>query len=407
MTAAVAHWLASGVLHGTALLAVAWALGATALRGAHPSARAVLFGLALAKFLVPFGPSFELSPAAGAPLVEGAPAVGAVVAFATAPAGAVRETAWLEVAVWAWGLVALALALRRGSRHRAALRTLGPVVAPPARVEALAARMGVAAPRLVFQVSSPRLVGVWRPVLVLPVGVEGPALDAIVAHELAHLRRRDPLWLALQAVVETVFWFWPAVRLASRELTLAREQACDLAVLEAGVIEPAGYAGLLLELGLERSGSLAMAARPTQLERRITMILDGTKARPRRVLLVSLVAMAGLLAARTSATPEPAPIQITGALEARAVNTQVYTQRPDLEPCYRSYLAAHPGTRGAVLLHFTVNPDGSVGEACQSKGTTLPDEIGRCVSERVMKWWFPATQDGRAAEVEVRFDFAP
>ncbi|MGC1305060.1 MAG: M56 family metallopeptidase, partial [Caulobacteraceae bacterium] len=61
----------------------------------------------------------------------------------------------------------------------------------------------------------PGLVGIWRPVLLLPEGIAtqlAPAeVDAILAHELSHLRRRDNLTAAMHMLVEALFWFHPLV----------------------------------------------------------------------------------------------------------------------------------------------------------------------------------------------------
>lgn len=58
-----------------------------------------------------------------------------------------------------------------------------------------------------------------------------------------------------------------------------------------------------------------------------------------------------------------------------------------------------------LLLHFAVRTDGTVDEACQSKGTTLPIEIGRCVTERLKELRFPMPNDLHDVELEYRFDF--
>jgi len=83
----------------------------------------------------------------------------------------------------------------------------------------------------------PGVFGVWRPVLVWPralsARLDDAHIEAIVAHELAHVRRRDNLTAALHMLVETVFWFHPAVWWMERRMVKEREQACDEAVVEA------------------------------------------------------------------------------------------------------------------------------------------------------------------------------
>jgi bla regulator protein blaR1 len=84
----------------------------------------------------------------------------------------------------------------------------------------------------------PGVFGVFHPVLLLPTDVAdrlGPGhLQAIIAHELIHVRRRDNLWAALHAIVQAIFWFHPLVWWLGGRLVAEREQACDEAVLAEG-----------------------------------------------------------------------------------------------------------------------------------------------------------------------------
>ncbi len=84
----------------------------------------------------------------------------------------------------------------------------------------------------------PGVFGILRPVLLLPEGITDrltPAqLEAVIAHELCHVRRRDNLTAAIHMVVETVFWFHPLVWWIRARLVEERERACDEEVLRAG-----------------------------------------------------------------------------------------------------------------------------------------------------------------------------
>jgi len=96
----------------------------------------------------------------------------------------------------------------------------------------------------------PLLLGPWRPLIVIPSScvAEGTEaqLDAIVAHELAHLRRRDLQWTWLPALAEVLFFFHPLVWLARRELAVAQEIACDALVVDTGTATAASYADTLI-----------------------------------------------------------------------------------------------------------------------------------------------------------------
>jgi beta-lactamase regulating signal transducer with metallopeptidase domain len=101
------------------------------------------------------------------------------------------------------------------------------------RFDRLASRLGLsrARVRLTTRVSEALVVGFWRPLVLLPASwlAELPpaTLEAIVAHELAHLRRYD-LWVnLLQRVLETLLFYHPAVWWLSSRVRLERELCCD------------------------------------------------------------------------------------------------------------------------------------------------------------------------------------
>jgi bla regulator protein BlaR1 len=98
----------------------------------------------------------------------------------------------------------------------------------------------------------PAVVGIWRPLIVLPRllvdGKSPAALRPVLAHELIHIRRGD-LWFALlQTLAVLVWWFHPLVRLASRLLSREAERCCDEAVIAHLGCDPAAYARSLLDV---------------------------------------------------------------------------------------------------------------------------------------------------------------
>jgi bla regulator protein BlaR1 len=105
-------------------------------------------------------------------------------------------------------------------------------------------------------VSSPTLLepgvfGVLRPVLLLPESLfdrlTPPQIEAIIAHELCHVRHKDNLAAALQMFVETVFWFHPLVWWMGKRMVEERERACDEEVLRRGS-QPRVYAEGILNV---------------------------------------------------------------------------------------------------------------------------------------------------------------
>ena len=98
---------------------------------------------------------------------------------------------------------------------------------------------------------TPLTIGIFRPVILLPRGItsciEPADLRAIALHEFAHIRRGDPLTLLLVSIIRAVFFFHPLLRLASRQVSLLAEQACDDAALDI-LGEPVAYARILTRI---------------------------------------------------------------------------------------------------------------------------------------------------------------
>ena len=118
----------------------------------------------------------------------------------------------------------------------------------------------------------PVAIGARRPAVVLPEGLDPSRADAVLLHELAHIRRGDYAWNLARAVVQVVYWPHPLAWLAGRWLAAAREGACDdLCVHALG--GPATYRAALLDVadGLARRPGPALGlamARTSRLGRR-------------------------------------------------------------------------------------------------------------------------------------------
>lgn len=133
----------------------------------------------------------------------------------------------------------------------------------------------------------PAAVGYFRPLVVFPVWalseIPGMELNAILLHELAHLRRWDDWTNLAQKLVRAIFFFHPAVWFIESRLSLEREMACDDAVLAAN-FNPRAYAESLIGLAersfLRRGIQLAQAAvsHVQQLKIRLAEILRQDKA---------------------------------------------------------------------------------------------------------------------------------
>jgi len=145
-------------------------------------------------------------------------------------------------------------------------------------------------------VAVPRLLGIVRPIILLPsaavTGLSVAEMEMILVHELAHLRRSD-IWVNLiQRFVESILFFNPAIWILSRRVSRLREYCCDDAACNVTSCKPAHYARLLIRIaesavGQRWSGELnslaAAGGSPSELRRRIARMLGEPIDQPLRL----------------------------------------------------------------------------------------------------------------------------
>ena len=170
--------------------------------------------------------------------------------------------------------------------------------------------------RLSFETETPVAIGFRRPVILIPTELATAdglaAIEQLVLHEHAHLRRYDDWTNLIQRTIERIFWFNPIVWLVGRKIALEREIASDDAVVDK-TGEPHAYATSLWKLAREmRMPEHAVVAPGALLTRkqiaiRIEQLLDKKRARLHRSPVAALgVALAGMLAVVFVATSAPA-----------------------------------------------------------------------------------------------------
>ncbi len=325
-------WAALG---GTLLAAVAWLTGRYARR-LPPALTGGLWwavGLKLLIGLVWLAPLELLSPPAAA--VRAVPPIGVGAAATTAavtvepparfPATPAPPLPWRQALAGLWlaglaaGLARTGFELRdlRGVRRRA-LPASGEISRRFAR---LRRQLGVSDSvelRLSDEISAPCTVGPWRPTVLLPRRELGRApageLTMVLCHELLHVRHRD-LWLGwVPILARRAFFFLPPAVLAEREYGLAREAACDAAVVRWLDAPPRAYGRLLLRWGATPRSLGSLAAAPVSpsfldLKRRLMMLERSSQTSPRPTRwwwLAAVVLVAGLVPFQIVAQP-PAP----------------------------------------------------------------------------------------------------
>ena len=294
---ALLHFLWQG-----ALLAAGLAVTQRRLRNASASDRHALACTTLALMaiapLVTFWVLCSTDPSIASSAAVVAPALSATVSVlatgsaetiapgsATLPAALLPWTPWIT-ALWMIGVAVSALRLLGGAwrLHRWATRETSP--APSEWQEccdSLGRRLGLRSPvplRESARVQGPLIVGWFRPMLVLPLGMlqslPGLQIEALLLHELAHVHGRDPLIHLLQRAVETLLFYHPAVWWVSEQIRREREHRCDDRVLEAqGEGHSLAEALVTLAERAYTAEPLALAATDGSVASRVRRLLQG------------------------------------------------------------------------------------------------------------------------------------
>jgi bla regulator protein blaR1 len=368
--AAIAPALGNHLWQSTIFAGVAGLL-TLVLRRNHAGARYWLWLAASLKFLIPFsllaGIGSHLALARGSagtkagwyfameelsgPFTQPKTAVISRATSPTPPASLMHALPALLAAIWLCGFVAvLIVCYLRWRRISAAMREAVPLregreVAALRRLELLAGmldRIGILLSRTSLE---PGIFGIARPVLIWPQGIserlENAHIEAILAHELCHVRRRDNLAAATHMVVEGIFWFHPLVWWLGARLVAERERACDEEVLESGSDRQV-YAESILKICEFCVGSpLACVSGVTgsDLQKRIVRIMTECVARKLdfgRKLLLSAAGFVALVApivfGLLNATPIRAQSQTQNAITVAPAYTSISIKPSALKP---------------------------------------------------------------------------
>jgi beta-lactamase regulating signal transducer with metallopeptidase domain len=282
------HFVWQGALIGAA---TALALGAIDRRRAESRYLVACAGLLL-MLLAPVWSAFSNRPA------EAIDAVSVASASSHVPAVPMHRVLSVAVGIWMVGVALLSIRLIAAGIgvHRMKRHTCEVDQAVSARLGALAHLLGVEQAVRVFAsglVRVPTVVGCLRPVILLPAsvitGLPATHLDAVLAHELAHVRRHDYLVNALQSIVETLLFYHPAVWWCSRHIRIEREHCCDDLVVQA-CGDRIGYATVLAQLEELRGvdAMLSMNVTGGRLIDRIRRLLRQAPANDRRSTMWAL-----------------------------------------------------------------------------------------------------------------------
>jgi beta-lactamase regulating signal transducer with metallopeptidase domain len=284
-------WALTWLVRSAALAALTAAFvrltGCRANAAARYVAWALSFALCAGLLAWPTGPA--AATAAATPFApEGAPYMPAAASLplVVLPEPVISLSGWLEL-IWGLGAAAgLALAgLDVWRVLRLKRRTVPLTAHERARLEAgLSSRTPSRAPRLAWcdDLDTPAVLGFSRPVIALPRSQMSCLPDGqarlVVLHELAHVRRGDDWWALAERIVLALTWVNPAVHWVRRELSLAREMACDEWVVRQ-TAAPVAYAKCLADVAGRRTRArrlrlaAGVAGRPGSLRRRVVGVL--------------------------------------------------------------------------------------------------------------------------------------
>jgi len=349
-----------------------------------------------------------------------------------------RAASWVSWAegwalpVWSLGVLCLSIRLAWGAGQLYRLRRRGQAAseAVQAAVSRLAARMGIRRAVAVWTsalADGPAAVGWLRPVILLPsatlLGLTTEQLEAVLAHELAHIRRFDYAVNLAQMVIETLLFYHPAVWWVSARIRHERELCCDdLAVESCG--NALCYARALTRLERLRLAApgMAMGATGGPLLYRVQRLMGvaGAEYRTSRLPAILVVCVGiGCLAlnvhwakAQDQAPAKPLATQpqspryfFSGRISGDASGVQVDSGGAavlEREPVEYPSAAVEKHIEGTVTVEAILDADGAVTDAHVLAG---PTELRKAALESVLEWRFQPDPAGAGAARQVNLTF--
>lgn len=283
---------------------------------------------------------------------------------AAAPTAETTATAWPLWLALAWlagsALAALRLLFGLGWL-RGVLRASQPWQDPAwqARVADMARRLRLSRAvglRVARNLSTPVTAGWLKPVILVPAslvtGMPADLLAALLAHELAHVRRHDYLVNLLQHAAEVLLFFHPSIWWLSRRLRIERERIADqMAAALIGGPMPLARALHALERANEAPAPVAPAARDGDLLDRIRRLVRPDTLAARRAVALPVLAMSCALAgfgAWSALTTGPA--QPLSAQEAQRLMARLPAVQALISASGASHVLVQDTRSGATLL---------------------------------------------------------
>jgi TonB family protein len=291
----------------------------------------------------------------------------------------------------------LGIGLARLSRYRRRSLPLEP--APSWSIEAGLYLSG--------EVSSPVTFGIRKPVILLPASfpeLDAGMRDAILCHEVLHVRRRDWVFTLAEELVRAVFWFHPAIWWLLGEIGLAREQAVDREVVEMTQARDQYLDALLAIAGARPRLDLAPAPlflRKRHLKQRVVSILKEARMSKTRwisALAAGLAIMAAACWFVTATFPLAAAPQVVADAPGVTVDTGGAALMHRAPVAYPEAARAR-NIQGNVVIEVKLDGAGSVSDARVISG---PDELRGAALQSVLEWHF-AREAAGVRQVSIAF----
>jgi len=392
------------------------------LRRAAPQARHALWLIVLVRLVLP--PGFALPISAGALVLHAPPVASGDLALREALEMVVpsrSETApahaGLLASLWLVGfaIAAGALLRRRFSLTRVAKRGT-PVENPEITTLVESWREAHSIRRTIRVVRSdsgegPFTIGTLRPVIVLPdrllERLEPAAVECVVAHELAHVQRFDDLALAIQAVIQSAYFFHPVAWIAAAFRTEEAELACDRLAIRETRATPSDYGRSLLDVLRLELAPIPWPSAFIGRKRRIRMRIESlVTARSSNRLLTGAAVLVGALALPivelpAVANPTVPPATPVASEQGKPVHVEGDIVPPQpihkVSPVYPED-ARKDKAEGTVILEAVIDTTGAVKNVKILQ--TPRDDFGKAAADAVRQWVFePATLEGKPVEV--------
>lgn len=427
---AIAQALSSALLHflwqGVVVAFLFWIV-LFLLRRSSAQARYLASGVALAVLaILPAVTSFILYGQAAVPPPVGPPAASLPqpvppTAISPAPAEWIALVQSWALPVWSLGVFLFSVRLVVGCRQISGLRRRGGAADPAlvVLVAALAKRLGVRRAVSVLtdsRAESPSVVGWLRPAILIPaatlMGLTAEQLEAVLAHELAHIRRHDYLVNLLQVLAETLLFYHPAVWWISARMRHERELCCDdLAVRYCG--DATCYARALTKLERLRitSAEMAMGSNSGSMLFRIQRLVGSAAQEYAPSKLPGILALAvgiacfGVTLHRAHGQPEAVGVIRPDTPSAATDGPGVTVDLGGAALLHRSPVTYPSPARerrieGTVLVEVSLAANGAVNDARVLAG---PAELRKPVLQSVLEWHFAPDVSGAVRHINVSF----